>query len=100
MVEYGNARLEAHGHAGAIDFHQNIVRKVCHEVEKHHHASKIREFRVLRQIIQKNGQFCRSHDQLAGFSPVGHQAWVKRARVSNRQHVGQPLDLLPCQPLS
>ena len=35
MIEKGNSRFKRDAHAGAVQFNQNVVRKVGHEVQVH-----------------------------------------------------------------
>jgi hypothetical protein len=45
MVEERRARLEADGHGGAVDFHEDVVGEVGGEVEEHHPFGRVVEAR-------------------------------------------------------
>ena len=49
MVEQGNSRLQAHGHAGPVDLGQKVVREVAALVREHHALDQ------LQPIVDEKG---------------------------------------------
>jgi hypothetical protein len=75
MVEERLAGLEADGHAGAVDFHQDVVDEVRDLVVGHHPLGDVVE---RQRVVDADRQRLRARHDVA---PLRHQLAVERVRA-------------------
>src|SRR5262249_16341812 len=82
MIEERSSNLQGVGHAHAVDFGQNVSRKICLGVQKEHFAERIRGgpfFEIASQAVVRRSLHCSpGHKVRSKERRLAYTDWEKR----------------------
>src|SRR6266478_3985983 len=94
MIEKRYASLETHRHAGAVDFCEDVIRKISHCIQVHHVAAKVRKAGPLVSVAKKSGGLVGTLQGYTRRFPHGEYCLIPQERVFGRQDPSQPMNFV------